>query len=127
MIFFLFFKDVDRQGFGFTDAYFDENHIVMRAVGLLHFLVSSARLVLWASYLGRIEAMKEWRKLFQKVAKKLKVNPQWVGSIASAFDLELLQKNYTDLDSGQRIKLLQIHSSINNLDMTFPILDNLIY
>ena len=126
-IFFFFFKDIDRQGFGFTDAYFDENHILLKIFGLAHFIVSCLRLVLWASYLGRIEAMKEWRKLFQKVAKKLKLNPQWVGTIASVYDLELLQKNYTDLDSGQRMKLLQIHSSINDLDMTFPILDNLIY
>lgn len=127
IMFFFFKKEVDKNGYGMTSPEFDESNWYLRVLGGVHLAVSGFKLFLWLIYLGRIEAMKEWRNLFEKVGKKLKMEPKYIGSIASEEDLELVDKNYTDLNYNQRMKLLFLHSKINNMDTTFPLLDYIIY
>lgn len=96
---FMFFnKNVDADGYSYTDAAFDESNWYLKILGGIHLIICGFKLFLWLIYLGRIEAMKEWRNLFEKVGKRLKIEPKFIGSIASNEDLELVDKNYTDLN-----------------------------
>lgn len=122
-----FVKDIDENGYGFTDKYFDEDHMVIRVIGAVHIILHIIKMVIWIVYIGRIETMKQWRVIFEQIARRIKADPKLLEMIENREDLGLADKNYIDLSYNDRVKLLVIHSNINNLDMTIPIIDYFFY
>lgn len=93
----LFKKTVVKGGDAITDPYFDEDNFILNLIALVHLVLGGMKLFVWLMSGGRIEIMKEWRKIFEDVSKKMKKHDKYKDDEVS---LELTSKKITDLSFG---------------------------
>lgn len=125
LIMFAFFKkEITVSGDAITQHSFNESHPVLIVTTMLHLIMAGLKLMIWLLTIGRVEIMKEWRQIFEEVGKKMKFHDKYKEDESS---LELTKQKITDLTFKQRIRLMEIHNEIMNLDVTWSIFDYYFY
>jgi hypothetical protein len=120
MIMALFTKKLDFGG-SITDPSFDENHIVMRVFVNAHLIITCARIIIFLFFESRVELMKQWRDIFEKIISKVRQNER-------AYDSELLlmsKKRFVDLRFQEKVQLFSKFNQLEKNSTSLPTLEYL--
>ena len=112
IMFVMFKKEVYDGVNSITSTDFDENHISLEILRAVHLVMIILKTILWLIYNGRIEVMKEWRKLFEKLGKNMLKHDKYKEKKA---EIQLTTLGFSELSYEQQIKLLRIYAELEDL------------
>ena len=112
----LFTKKLDR-GSSITDPAFDENHMVMKVLETTHLVILCIRVLIYLLFETRLELMKQWRSIFEKIIGKIKKT-----STHNSL-LPLSKKRFVDLKMKEQVALFAAYNELEGNSKNLEYID----
>jgi len=114
----VFFRKQLRFGSSVTDPAFDEHHPVMIVLINVHLVLMALRVLVYLLFETRVELMKQWRSIFEKIIGKVKQN------VAGHAELvPLSKKRFVDLKMKEQAMLFSAYNDLEGHSRNLEYLD----
>lgn len=113
-----FFRKKLQFGSSVTDPVFDERHVVMIVLINVHLVLMALRVLVYLLFETRVELMKQWRSIFEKIIGKVKQN----ATVHSEL-LPLSKKRFVDLKMKEQAALFSAYNDLEGNSKNLEYLD----